>query len=1191
MKKITQKISLIFTLLCLVSASLKAQCVAGLNYTAQQFNGIVYFYDYSTATLGDTIHSYNWNFGDGFTSTQKNPIHAYGTAGLYTVTLYVTDGSSTDGEVTQILMTVPYPASCIAYCGYTEGTPSLNNYPFSFIDGSTLADNATITSVLWDFGDGSTSTLFAPTHTYTTAGSYSVSYTITTSAGCTSTWGVTAEANLCPASLIDSITADPNNTAIFTAYTSGTAPYTFDWYYFPNGTYNTTPVDPADISNGGATVHAHELVNCAAYRVNVTDANGCTTFNWGMSICFAAPLNIYANFVSLQQGNSKTVDFSDITTMDGGYQTTRVWDFGDGTTSTLPMPTHTYANYGSYAVTLIASYPGAITDTAVQNINISPCNYNFAVTVTPSSTTVLSASATGGVGSLAYTWTNATSGNVIGNSPALVVNEAGLYAVSVSDDNGCLASHSAVAYSPHFQDSCNADFSFGVGYSGPQDSSLVFISSELYWGLLTNPHTYTWTFSDGYAAGQDPSVIRPFPMPNSFDITLTVTGSNCNASVTRTVYNDNSNCDLSPAMFFSNSGIWGQYYPLPINATTWSGVAPYTYLWDDGSTASTIYAYQTGTYCVTVTDGNGCTVNQCFNYFTNQGTNITLCGNLFADTNNNGIQDNGELPYSGTNIVTATNGTNTYNATVNGSGFYSMMVPSGNYTISYSIPNGSLFSTPASTDTIAFYNNILATPNTNNCGFNFGISNNTSILAGKLFYDNNSNGILDSAEFGIAYQPITAGIYTVFTDSLGNFLMNVVANNYNLSYTPQNAFSNYTLTTPGIINIDASVPGNIFLNNNFGIETSNFGVDLGIDLWPTTEVNNGFPAFYTIGYYNHGPTSANNTIVMTYDTSLTYVNSTLQGAMVDAAAHTVTWNVPIISSFTNNYLYIEFVASVALTMNSPVTCTATINNASNSDVNTGNNTSVLNQLSVSSYDPNDKRSMRTNNDHPMEQVISSINNDQEIEYMIRFQNIGNASAVNVRIVDEMSSLLDADSYVLLGGSHNCQVTRLGHTVTYKFDNIMLPCEADAGEASNGFVTFKIKALDSLPVGALISDMANIYFDFNPPIATNYANILMVDPTVISDSHNIAILNNNLGVFPNPITNTGIVKFSLEEDAQVKMNINELNGKNVLSKVINCKKGLNYVNIEAADFHSGLYLLNLITPESNQVHKINIISEK
>jgi hypothetical protein len=337
-------------------------------------------------------------------------------------------------------------------------------------------------------------------------------------------------------------------------------------------------------------------------------------------------------------------------------------------------------------------------------------------------------------------------------------------------------------------------------------------------------------------------------MPNSFDVTLTVNGGTCNSSITRTVYNDNSNCDLNPLMTLNNQGLWAQTYPLPIFAYTGGGTGAHTYLWDNGSTASTIYAYQTGTYCVTVTDGNGCTLNQCYTYYTDQGTNITLCGHVFADANNNGLQDNGEQPYPGTGSVIATNGVNTYNATINGAGFYSMMVPSGNYNISYAIPDGNLFSIPLSTDTIATYTNILATPNTNNCGYNFGISNNSSIITGRLFYDDNSNGALDSAEFGIAYQPITAGIYTVFTDSLGKFSFNVLPNNYDLTYTPQNAFSSYTLTTPGSISINANAPGNVFTNNNFGIETNNFGVDLGVDLWPTTVVNNGFPSFYTIGY-------------------------------------------------------------------------------------------------------------------------------------------------------------------------------------------------------------------------------------------------------------------------------------------------------------------------------------------------------
>jgi hypothetical protein len=179
---------------------------------------------------------------------------------------------------------------------------------------------------------------------------------------------------------------------------------------------------------------------------------------------------------------------------------------------------------------------------------------------------------------------------------------------------------------------------------------------------------------------------------------------------------------------------------------------------------------------------------------------------------------------------------------------------------------------------------------------------------------------------------------------------------------------------------------------------------------------------------------------------------------------------------------------------------------------------------------------------------------------------------------------------LLGGSHNCQVTRLGNIVTYKFDNIMLPCEADAGEASNGFVTFKIKALSTLAEGDLISDMANIYFDFNQPIATNYANILMVNPAVISDSQSIVLINNNLGIFPNPISSIGYIKYALEEDAEVELRLNDIKGKNVFSTSISAKKGMNYYDLDASEFHSGLYTLQLKSPHNNSFYKVNIVNQ-
>lgn len=1191
MKNISLKISILFAFLVLFGPKLSAQCTASFTHNANQSNGVVAFWDTSIPTFNDSIITYNWNFGDGVTATQKNPVHAYSTAGLYTITLFVGDNSSMDGETIQILMTVPYPATCVAAATYLEGTPSAGNFPFTFTDASTLADNSTVISAVWNFGDGNTSTSLNPTHTYTTAGTYNVSYTIATSLGCNSTGYLWVDPDLCPTSWIDSISTDFPDPNIITIWPLvGTAPYTFSWYYFPNGTYTNTPVLPADLSNGGATINAHELTNCAAYRFVITDANGCTSGQQGLSSCFSGPLNVYANFVSLQQGNSKTVDFSDLSYVDGGNQNTRVWDFGDGNTSVLPIATHTYQNYGSYAVKLIASYPGSADDTIVTNINVSPCNYVFTANIDITSLNVLTASSTGGIGNLSYSWTSSLNSVVLGNTAAITVNQVGYFIVAIQDANGCIAETPAMAYNPHFQDTCDANFGFAINQGATsQDSLITFFSAELNWGMLTNPHTYTWTYSDGYVNTQNYTISqRPYPMPNVFDVTLTVSGSNCSSSITQTIYADNSGCNLSPANFFTNQALFNQVYPLPILGGTFEGTQPYSYLWNDGSTAPILYAYSSGTYCVDVTDGNGCTLNQCYTYYTNQGSNITLCGNVFSDLNNNGIQDNGELAYVGVSTVTASNGTNNYNATVNGSGYYSMQVPSGNYTISYSIPNGNLFSTPFSADTTAIYNNIVANPSTYNCGYNFGISNNTSLVSGKLFYDANSNGVYDVTEYGIAYQPITAGIYTVFTDSIGNFNMNVVSNTYNLTYTPINAFSTYTLTTPGSISINAITTGNSFLNKNFGIVTNNFGVDLGINLWPTNDVNNGFPAKYTIGYFNNGLTSGNNTIVMTYDTSLTYVSSTLGGAVINATAHTVTWTVPTVTSFTNNYLYVDFVASVSLSMNSPVTCSATIGNANNSDVNVVNNTTILNQLSVSSFDPNDKRSIKTNNDNPTHQVISTMNANQEIEYMIRFQNIGNASAVNVRIVDELSSLLDEESYVLLGGSHNCQVIRLGNVVTYKFDNIMLPSEDDGGEASNGFVTFKINALPGLNVGDLISDHAKIYFDYNQPILTNYANILMVDPAVVTDTQFRTILSNAIGVYPNPIRTVGYVKFILDEDTEIHTELFDLSGKSVMTSNKMANKGMNYFELNTATLQTGMYVLKVTGTHVNIIHKVNIL---
>jgi PKD repeat protein len=143
--------------------------------------------------------SWSWNFGDGRTSTSQSPTHTYSGTGTYTVTETVTNSAGSNSYsptlyVTRTTVTItsgsrpvptatPTPAPTPVYSPtayFTVSPTSYYGYGVKFTDGST---GGTPRTYSWNFGDGSTANTQSPTHTYSAAGIYTVTETVTNSAG------------------------------------------------------------------------------------------------------------------------------------------------------------------------------------------------------------------------------------------------------------------------------------------------------------------------------------------------------------------------------------------------------------------------------------------------------------------------------------------------------------------------------------------------------------------------------------------------------------------------------------------------------------------------------------------------------------------------------------------------------------------------------------------------------------------------------------------------------------------------------------------------------------------------------------------------------------------------------------------------------------------------------------------------
>jgi gliding motility-associated-like protein len=296
--------------------------------------------------------TYAWDFGDGASSNMANPVHQYNKQGIYSVSLTITDMYGCTSTVQKLnYINVSNPKAAFLMSDSVSTCPPL---VVTFTNTSVNAIDHT-----WDFGDGTTSQLKDPTHFYSTPGIFTVVLRITGPGGCIDEMA----RNIVVKGPSGSFTytnisgCNPLQTS-FRGTTTKNISFVWD---FNDGTTISTP----------DSIIKHTYTNPGNYlpKMILVDVNGCRVPVTGIDTIRVYGINAGFSVSKRLLCDSGAVQFTD-SSITNDVVSSYLWDFGDGTTSALKNPTHTYSTTGSYVTKLLVTSQSGCTDTALSSIPI-----------------------------------------------------------------------------------------------------------------------------------------------------------------------------------------------------------------------------------------------------------------------------------------------------------------------------------------------------------------------------------------------------------------------------------------------------------------------------------------------------------------------------------------------------------------------------------------------------------------------------------------------------------------------------------------------------------------------------------------------------------------------------------------------------------------------------------------------------
>ncbi len=598
--------------------------------TTPLVNQSVAFDGSGSVAANGSIVSYRWSFGDGsspVSGSSATTSHTYTQAGVYTASLTVTETDGLSRTSSQQLIVGSPPSTSFAV---TTASP-VQSYPVSF-DASASSDSdagVSIASYSWNFGDGSIQTTATPTisHTFSQPGTYTVTLTVTNTIGLTSMQSQSLSVDELPSSIFNMSPSSPPVGQTVTFEGSGSVD--------PDGSivnYSWNFGDGSSTSgSSAAATHNYTAPGIYPVALTVTDSDGHTRTS-SQQLTVGSPPTASLQVASPSdpvQGSPVNFDASASSDLDSGVSISSYnWSFGDGSaplTTNSPMTSYTYAQPGTYTVSLTVTNTLGLTSTPVtRSVSVDELP-TVSFTTSPSAPLAGTALTFDGSGSrdsdgsiATYSW-DFGDGSVPVSGPNAMTTHAysatGTYSVAltVTDSDG----HSATLTQP-VSVYALPTAAFASAPQTPIAGAPVTIDAT----GSTDPNgstitSYMWSFGDGSAAvtTATPTTSHTYAHPGTYTITLTITdalGLTATSTSAETI-------DALPAPAFGTAPqtpVTNQLIGFDAaGSTDPNHAAITTYRWDfgdgtitTGPSSSASHAYgQPGTYTalLTVTDSLG----------------------------------------------------------------------------------------------------------------------------------------------------------------------------------------------------------------------------------------------------------------------------------------------------------------------------------------------------------------------------------------------------------------------------------------------------------------------------------------------------------------------------------------------------------------------------------------------------------